>query len=97
LLRHWCGILRAQARSAGLMTNDHVLGLANTGHMTPATVQELLAKLPAGLTEMYFHPATRRDPVLQKLMPDYEHLAEFEALLGTILAPDIALTSYTRL
>jgi hopanoid biosynthesis associated protein HpnK len=96
LLRNWCGILRAQARRAGLITNDHVLGLKNTGHMTPATVQKLLATLPEGLTEMYFHPATRRDATLQSLMPNYEHAAELEALLSTIVPPGIELSTYTR-
>jgi hopanoid biosynthesis associated protein HpnK len=96
LMRHWCGILRAQAHRAGLITNDHVLGLANTGHMTNATVRKLLATMPEGLTEMYFHPATRRDHVLQRLMPEYEHVAEFEALLGTIVPVGVELATYSR-
>ncbi len=96
LLRHWSGILRAQASGAGLTTNDHLLGLSNTGHMTAATVQTLLTMLPEGLTEMYFHPATRRDTTLQKLMPSYEHIAEFEALLGAVMPPGIELTTYTQ-
>ena len=37
--------------------------------------------LPEGRTEIYTHPATMRDDALVKLMPDYEHVAEFEALL----------------
>jgi hopanoid biosynthesis associated protein HpnK len=95
LLRRWCAILRAQARRANLVTNDQILGLADTGHMTPATVAHLLANAPAGLTEMYFHPATLRDATLQRLMPNYEHTAEFEALLTTQVPPDIALGTYT--
>ena len=37
--------------------------------------------LPEGRSEIYFHPATARDEMLVRLMPDYEHVAEFEALL----------------
>lgn len=96
LLRRWCAVLRAQARSAHLITNDHILGLADTGHMTPQTVARLLANLPDGLTEMYFHPATRRDAALQRLMPGYEHTAELEALLSAQLPPDVGLGSYIQ-
>jgi hopanoid biosynthesis associated protein HpnK len=94
LLRSWCAILRAQARGAQLITNDQVLGLADTGHMTPSTVARLLANLPNGLTEMYFHPATRRDATLQRLMPSYEHTAELEALLTAQLPSGVVLSTY---
>jgi len=94
LLRRWCAILRAQARGAQLITNDQVLGLADTGHMTPSTVARLLANLPDGLTEMYFHPATRRDATLQRLMPSYEHTAELEALLTAQLPSGVVLSTY---
>lgn len=36
----------------------------------------------AGDVELYFHPAVRRDPLLDRLMPDYEHVAELAALLA---------------
>jgi hypothetical protein len=40
-----------------------------------------LAHLPDGVSEIYFHPATNRDPLLVRLMPDYEHEAELATLL----------------
>jgi hopanoid biosynthesis associated protein HpnK len=80
-LYHWTGVLRRQARAAGLATNDHCFGLAWSGHMTTARVQHLLAALPDGASEIYFHPATGRDATLRRLMPDYEHEAELAALL----------------
>lgn len=76
----WTRLLRFQAR--GLMMNDYLLGLKHSGHMTPVQVEKLLAYLPEGKGEMYFHPATARDETLKQLMPDYEHVAEFEALLA---------------
>jgi hypothetical protein len=50
--------------------------------MTEARVLTLLDHLPDGLTELYFHPAARRDARLDALMPSYEHEAELAALLS---------------
>ena len=95
-LRRWCAVLRRQARRAGLLTNDHVLGLASTGHMTPDRVRSMLDRLPPGLTEMYFHPASERDPTLDRLMPRYEHTTELAALMSAALPPGVRLTTYGR-
>jgi hypothetical protein len=51
--------------------------------MTTSRIRTLLRNLPDGDTEIYFHPAARRDSVLQRLMPDYEHEAELATLLET--------------
>ncbi len=80
-LHAWCGVLRRQGRRAGLRMNDHVFGLAWSGHMTAARLLRLAPRLPPGLSEIYFHPATRRDGLLAQLMPDYEHKAELAALI----------------
>lgn len=77
----WSKLLRLQARSAGLASPDHVFGIADSGHMTTARLAALLPHLPSGSSEIYFHPAIRADAALQALMPDYEHVAEFEALM----------------
>jgi hopanoid biosynthesis associated protein HpnK len=95
-LRWWCGVLRRQARRGGMLTNDAILGLADTGHLVPARVQALLERLPAGLTELYFHPATYRDSELRRLMPGYEHEAEFAALMECQVPSAVALTNYTQ-
>jgi chitin disaccharide deacetylase len=80
LLYRWTALLRRQAAAVGVATNDHCFGLAWSGHMTAERVGCLLANLPAGDSEIYFHPAARRDPVLDRLMPEYEHEAELAAL-----------------
>jgi hopanoid biosynthesis associated protein HpnK len=77
----WTRLLRRQARAAGMTTNDHCFGLTWSGHMTRDRVRLLLDHLPDGFSEIYFHPATRRDPLLIRLMPDYEHQAELATLL----------------
>ncbi len=82
-LYRWTGLLRRQARAAGVAVNDHCFGLAWSGHMTAERVGCLLDHLPDGGSEIYFHPAAARDAVLDRLMPDYEHEAELAALLRT--------------
>ncbi len=84
LLYAWTELLRGQARRAGVRTNQHCFGLAWSGHMTADRVRSLMPYLPKkGLSEIYFHPATERDALLSRLMPDYEHEAELAALLDT--------------
>jgi hypothetical protein len=80
-LYYWTRLLRRQARAARVATNDHCFGLAWSGHMTTERIRRLLANLPDGDTEIYFHPAARRDAVLDRLMPDYDHEGELAALL----------------
>jgi hopanoid biosynthesis associated protein HpnK len=84
-LHAWSTLLRRQARHVGLVTNDHVFGLAWSGHMTEDRLLRLIPHLPDGLSEIYFHPATGRDPTLDTLMPSYEHTAELAALLSPAL------------
>ena len=81
VLYQWTRLLRHQAGAAGIATNDYCFGLAWSGHMTAGHVDCLLANLPDGDSEIYFHPAAGRDAVLDRLMPDYEHEAELAALL----------------
>ena len=81
ILYRWTGLLRRQARAAGIATNEHCFGLAWSGHMTTPRVRRLLGALPDGTSEIYFHPATIKDATLQRLMPDYDHVGELAALL----------------
>ena len=79
-LRLWTRVLRAQARRAGLVTNDACFGLAWSGRMTIERVARLAAHLPDGLSEIYFHPATGKNAELDRLMPGYAHEAELRTL-----------------
>jgi hopanoid biosynthesis associated protein HpnK len=82
VLYHWTRVLRRQVRAAGMATTDHCFGLAWSGHMAEQRVRRLLAALPEGESEIYFHPAVARDTTLRRLMPGYEHEAELAALLA---------------
>ena len=74
-------VLRAQAHRAGVRTNNHAFGITWSGHMTAGHVIRLAARLPPGVSEIYFHPASHRNARLTRLMPDYEHEAELAALV----------------
>ncbi len=92
-------VLRAQARRAGVRTNDHAFGIAWSGHMTADRIIRLAQHLPPGLSEIYTHPASRRNALLTRLMPDYEHEAELAALLdpnvcAAFSEAGVAQTSY---
>jgi hopanoid biosynthesis associated protein HpnK len=93
ILYRWTSLLRRQARAAGLTTDDHCFGLAWSGHMTKPRVRDLLANLPDGSSELYFHPAAVRDSVLDRLMPGYEHTAELQTLLDRSLLRNLAATA----
>ena len=95
LLYRWTDILRRQARNAGVATNDYCFGLAWSGHMTSERIRRLLANLPEGDSEIYFHPAAGRDPRLDYLMPHYEHEAELAALLDKDM-PNVIARSTSR-
>ncbi|MBV8398963.1 MAG: hopanoid biosynthesis-associated protein HpnK, partial [Acetobacteraceae bacterium] len=64
LLHRWTRLLRRQAKAAGMRVNDHCFGLAWSGHMTSTRLLRLASHLPDGVSEIYFHPATRRDATL---------------------------------
>lgn len=77
----WSRALRAQARRAGLAVPDQVFGIAWSGHMTAERMLCLARHLPEGVSEIYFHPATRLEGAAAALMPGYEPEAELAALL----------------
>jgi hypothetical protein len=73
-------------RRAGVSHNDFLFGMADSGAMTLDLVLRFLDNLPGGVTELYFHPATRRCAELDRTMPDYRHEQELQALTsGSLL------------
>jgi len=69
--------LRARFRRAGITAPDQVFGLAWSGAMTSARLRGLIAHLPAGLSEIYLHPATGPYP---GSAPGYAYGEELRAL-----------------
>lgn len=97
----WLTLMKVRLRRAGIATNDFVFGMNDTGHMTADRVQRFLANLPRGVSELYFHPATRRwDDALG--MDDYDFAGEYEALVDpavndALRGSGARSISYTRL
>jgi hopanoid biosynthesis associated protein HpnK len=54
----WARSTKARLQKAGLTVPDQVFGLAWSGAMTASRLRALVANLPSGLSEIYFHPAT---------------------------------------
>jgi hopanoid biosynthesis associated protein HpnK len=80
LLHLWSRLLRRQVAHAGLASARATFGLAWSGHLREERLLRLLPLLPEGLSEIYCHPAARRDATIARLMPDFEHTAELTAL-----------------
>ncbi len=78
----WTNLFRTQALRAGMATDDNVFGLAWSGTFDEDRLLRLIPHLPAGATELYFHPAAARDPMIDRWMPTYRHEAELAALLS---------------
>jgi hopanoid biosynthesis associated protein HpnK len=49
--------LRRRLDRAGIVYNEWQLGLRHSGAMNPERTQKLLAHLPEGVSEIYFHPS----------------------------------------
>jgi hopanoid biosynthesis associated protein HpnK len=73
-------LLKARVRRRRLLAADRVFGLAWSGAMTESRVAGLLAHLPDGLTEIYFHPATSNS--FPGSAPDYCYTDELAALVA---------------
>jgi len=80
LITPWMARMRRRIAQAGLRHNDVLLGLRASGHLNTDSVLALIDRLPDGVSEMYFHPATRRTSELAALMPGYDNEGEFAAL-----------------
>lgn len=92
-LRVWSRVLRAKLRRAGIESADQVFGLRHSGAMTEDRLLAILRALPSGQSEIYLHPAVRRDTVLDRLMPSYRHEAELAALLSPAVRVAVAATA----
>lgn len=96
LLLPWTALLKHRLRRAGIRYNDYVFGLHDTGRLTQRLALGWVAHLPDGVTEWYFHPATRRCPELAATMPDYRHEEEFQSLISPVLRQAVIARGITR-
>ncbi len=72
-------LLRRRFRAAGLLVADHVWGLRWSGQFTRQRLGALIRRLPAGLSEIYLHPATAP---FAGSAPGYRYREEMQALMA---------------
>lgn len=101
LLQPVVDLLRWRARRARMITNDHVFGLAWSGAMTEERLLALIPHLPAGLSELYTHPATLDAEAMPHAAPGYRYREELQALTSprvraALLANGITLTRFSH-
>ncbi|HEY5365361.1 MAG TPA: hopanoid biosynthesis-associated protein HpnK [Casimicrobiaceae bacterium] len=89
-LRPWLALMRRRLHRAGISTNDSVLGIRYSGHMTRERVLALLDEVPPGVTEMYFHPATRAWAGIDPQIAGYDFAGELDALTSPDVRAKIA-------
>ena len=87
-LKPWCRTLRQRAVNWGLVAPDQVVGLAWSGHFTAERLRGVLPLLPAGVTELYFHPATAGG--FPGSAPGYAYAGELAALCDGGVAEAVA-------
>ena len=96
----WLGLMKMRLRRARIARNDFVFGMNDTGRMTSERVLRLLQNLPPGVSEMYFHPATRKWAAMTPAMRSYAYEEELAALtspaiMDALRAHGIALTTFS--
>lgn len=101
-LQPWLALMRRRLQRAHIATNDTVYGIRHSGHMTRARVLELLDRLPPGICEMYFHPATGPWAGIDPQIADYDFAGELDALTSAEVrakldAAGIATLAYSDL
>jgi chitin disaccharide deacetylase len=84
-LRPWLALLKRQLRAGQIRSNQFVFGLNDSGEMDLDLVLRFLKRLPQGVTEIYFHPASRPCPEMDRVTANYRYQEEFAALTNPIL------------
>jgi hopanoid biosynthesis associated protein HpnK len=95
LIQPWVSLVKRRLRRAGLFHNDHVFGIAASGAMNEEALLKILARLPAGVTEIYLHPAAT-SAALAASMADYRHDDELAALLSPRVREALEQTGVQR-
>jgi hopanoid biosynthesis associated protein HpnK len=91
------GFMKRRLRRSSVRCNDFIFGMADTGAMTEDVVLRCLRNLPSGVTEIYFHPSTRRCAEIDRTMPAYRHVEEFETLVSDRIRAAFEATGASRI
>jgi hopanoid biosynthesis associated protein HpnK len=83
-LSGWIALLQRKLERHRVRHNDFMFGLDETGHLNAACLAKILKRVPAGVSEIYCHPATVREG--QPFPDDYRPDEELAALLNKDIA-----------
>jgi hypothetical protein len=82
-LRPWLALMAARLDTAGVVHNDFVIGIRDSGRVDETTLLTALRTLPpSGLGELYLHPALESGAAIAPSMRGYRHADEFTALIA---------------
>jgi hopanoid biosynthesis associated protein HpnK len=95
-LKPWIGLVRARLDRAGIAHNDYVVGIRDTGRMDERVLLDALAALPAGVGEIYCHPAEPGDAPITPSMHGYRPADELDALLSPRVAAALQAAGVAR-
>ena len=95
-LAPWAARARSRLRGAGIVTNDALFGLYETGAMTEAAWLTVVPRVRPGVTEVYCHPATATRGVLRETMAHYRHADELAALVSPAVGAALARAGIRR-
>jgi len=79
-LRPWLALMRRRLDRANIAHNDRICGIEQSGAMDESRLLAALSRLPAGVTEIYLHPATQGG--ITRSMASYRPTDELAALLS---------------
>jgi chitin disaccharide deacetylase len=96
MLAPWNALMKRRLRAARMLHNDSIFGVAASGAMDEETLLAVLARLPAGITEIYLHPATVSGSAIAPSMNGYRHADEFAALLSPRVRAAVAAAAVER-
>lgn len=82
----WMRLMKSTMRRAQVKHNEFLFGMTDSGSMTANLVLRIVRNLPQGVTEVCFHPATRRCEEIDRTMPAYKHEDEFKGLISETTA-----------
>ncbi|MGH6941809.1 hopanoid biosynthesis-associated protein HpnK [Hypericibacter sp.] len=94
LLAPVTGLLQARFAMAGLLVPRQVFGLTWSGAMTESRLAGVLRHLPAGLSEIYLHPAVSND--FPGAAPGYGYAQELAALMAPSVLAALQETGAAR-
>ncbi len=86
----WLALMRARAARAGIVYNDYAFGVNEAGALTEERVLQILAQLPDGVTELFFHPATAPFTGADRGTEEFRWVEELAALTSARVRGAIA-------